>query len=93
VTQRLQQKYFANFHTDMQNALPRFALTGFDQAFFFLKGFHKYGKSFNGAAGMFGYPPVQTPLQFERYGNGGLRNKMLMFVHYKPEHMVETIKF
>lgn len=93
VTQRLQQRYRADFRADMSVSLPRFALTGFDHAFFFLKGFHKYGKSFNGAAGMFGYPPVQTPLQFERYGNGGLRNKTLMFVHYRPDHIVETIKF
>jgi hypothetical protein len=92
-TKRLEQKFRWNFHTDMQNVLPRFALTGFDHAYFFLRGFHKYGKSFNGAVGMFGYPPVQTPLQFERYGNGGLRNKTLLFVHYRPEHMVETIKF
>ena len=42
---------------------------------------------------MFGYPPVQTPLKFERYGNGGLRNRTMMFIHYQPEHTVETIKF
>ena len=92
-TQRLQQKYRANFRADMPTQLPRFALTGFDHAYFFLRGLHKYGKSFNGAAGMFGYPPVQTPLQFERYGNGGLRNRAFLFVHYKPDHLVETIKF
>ena len=92
-TQRIQQKYRWNFHTDMQNILPRFAITGFDHAYFFLMGLHRYGKSFNGAAGMFGYPPVQTPLQFERYGNGGLRNNTQLFVHYMPEHLVETIKF
>jgi hypothetical protein len=92
-TKRLEQKYRWNFHADMQNLLPRFAITGFDHAYFFLRGLHKYGKSFNGAAGMFGYPPVQTPLQFERYGNGGLRNKTLLFVHYMPDHIVETIKF
>ena len=92
-TKRLEQKFRWNFHSDMQNVLPRFAITGFDHAYFFLRGLHKYGKSFNGAAGMFGYPPVQTPLQFERYGNGGLRNKTLLFVHYMPDHIVETIKF
>lgn len=92
-TQRLQQKYRWNFHADMQNLLPRFAITGFDHAYFFLRGLHKYGKSFNGAAGMLGYPPVQTPLQFERYSNGGLRNNTLLFVHYKPDHLVETIKY
>ena len=92
-TGRLEQKYRWNFHVDMQNALPRFALTGFDHAYFFLKGLHKYGKEFNGAAGMFGYPPVQTPLVFERMGNGGLQNHSLLFVHYTPEHRVETVKF
>ena len=92
-TQRFERKYRQNFRSDMQNALPRFAITGFDHAFFFLKGLHKYGKSFNGADGMFGYPPVQTPLKFERYGNGGLRNRTMMFIHYQPEHTVETIKF
>ena len=42
---------------------------------------------------MLGYEPVQTPLKFDRYGNGGLRNRMLELVHYKPDHKVETIKF
>jgi len=92
-TERLEQKYRWNFHADMQMALPRFALTGFDHAYFFISGLHKYGKTFNGAAGMFGYPPVQTPLAFERVGNGGLQNISLMFVHYTPEHRVETVRF
>jgi hypothetical protein len=92
-TERLEQKYRWNFHSDMQQALPRFALTGFDHAFFFLKGLHKYGKTFNGAAGMFGYAPVQTPLVFERMGNGGLQNHSLLFVHYTPKHRIETVKF
>lgn len=92
-TQRFERKYRQNFRSDMQSSLPRFAITGFDHAYFFLKGLHKYGKSFNGADGMFGYPPVQTPLKFERYGNGGLRNKTMMFIHYQPEHTVEAIKF
>ena len=92
-TERLEQKYRWNFHSDMQQALPRFALTGFDHAFFFLKGLHKYGKTFTGTAGMFGYAPVQTPLVFERMGNGGLQNHSLLFVHYTPKHRIETVKF
>lgn len=91
-TQRLEQKYRWNFHSDIQHALPRFALTGFDHAFFFLKGLHKYGKSFNGAAGMFGYPPVQTPLMFERLGNGGFQNRSVSLVHYTTDHRMEMIR-
>jgi hypothetical protein len=91
-TTRLEQKYRWNFHSDMQNALPRFALTGFDHAYFFLRGLHKYGKSFNGAAGMFGYPPVQTPLMFERLGNGGFQNRSVSLVHYTTDHRMEMIR-
>jgi len=92
-TARFEQKYRWNFHQDMMQSLPRFAMTGFDHAVFFLMGLHKYGRDFNGAAGSFGYAPVQTPLQFERMGNGGLQNRSMVFVHYMPEHRIETIRF
>ena len=92
-TARLEQKYRWNFHADMMQSLPRFALTGFDHACYFLMGLHQYGKDFNGAQGPSGYPPVQTPLTFERMGNGGLQNHSMVFVHYTPEHRVETINF
>lgn len=88
---RLQQKFRWNFHTDMQNSLPRFAITGFDHAYFFLMGLHREGKNFLGEKSNPDY--VQTPLRFERYGNGGLRNCTQLFVHYTPDHRVETIKF
>ena len=92
-TLRVQQKYRWNFHQDMMNAQPRFAITGFDHGMFFLQGFHQYGKDFTGAPGILGYEPVQTPLKFERIANGGLRNRSLYFVHYMPEHRLETISF
>lgn len=92
-TQRVQQKYRWNFHQDMMDALPRFAITGFDHAMFFLQGFHRYGKDFTGAPGTLTYEPVQTPLRFGRIGNGGLQNRGLLFVHYLPEQRVETINF
>ncbi len=92
-TERIMQKYRWNFHQDMIPALPRFALTGFDHAYFFLRGLHKYGMDFDGAAGRFGYPPVQTPLKFERIGNGGLQNKAYMFIHYKPDHQIDILNY
>lgn len=92
-TKRIELKYRWNFHADMMNSLPRFAITGFDHAFYFIKGLHMYGKHFTGASGMVGYPPIQTPLQFERNGQGGQENRNIMFIHYTPEKRVETIKF
>ena len=87
------QKYRANFHQNMQNYHQRFAITGFDQAYFFIKGLHLYGKHFTGASGMVGYTPIQTPLRFERVGNGGLQNRAMMFVHYTKDNRIETINF
>jgi hypothetical protein len=92
-TERIMTKYRWNYHTDMMNALPRFAITGFDHAYFLLKGFHIYGKNFTGGSGMVGYTPIQTPLHFERIGNGGLKNHSMIFVHYLPARHTETIIF
>lgn len=93
-TERIMLKYRWNFHCDMMsNALPRFAITGFDHAYFLLKGIHIYGKNFSGGAGMVGYNPIQTPLHFERIGNGGLKNRSMIFVHYLPERRTEPIYF
>ena len=92
-TNLIQKNYRQYFGQDMINSLPRFAITGFDHAVFFLRGLHKYGKTFDGAAGRFGYQPIQTPLKFERIGNGGLQNRAYMFVHYKPDHTIETINY
>jgi hypothetical protein len=92
-TMRLEQKYRSNFRQEMMTSQPRFALTGFDHTMYFVQGFKRYGKSFTGAPGMVAYEPVQTPLKFDRIGNGGLRNESLVFVHYLPEHRMETINF
>lgn len=93
LTERLMHKYRWNFRQDMMNTFPRFGLTGFDHAMFFLRGLHKYGMSFDGAAGRFGYQPSQTPLKFERVGEGGYQNRAYLFIHYKPDHTVETVNY
>ena len=94
-TRRLEKKYEATFGLKMQqDALPRFAITGFDHAVFFLRGLHKYGKTFDGAAARFGYQPVQTPLRFEQVkAGGGYQNHAYMFVHYKTDGNIETINY
>jgi len=91
-TRRIETKYRWNFHEAMMEALPRFAITGFDQAYYFIKGMLTMGDSFVGARGTVGYRPIQTPLRFERTGNGGLRNKALLLIHYKPNQRVEKIE-
>ncbi len=90
---RMRTKYRWNFHQDMQSYHQRFGIIGFDHAFFMIKGLHMYGDHFTGASGMVGYTPIQSPLRFERIGNGGLQNKAILFVHYTTENRLETISF
>ncbi len=90
---RIKTKYRWNFHQEMQNYHQRFGVIGFDHAFFMIKGLHMYGDHFTGASGMVGYTPIQTPLKFERIGNGGLQNRAILFVHYTPENRIETVSF
>ena len=92
-TARFKQKYRWNFHQDMQNYHQRYAVTGFDHAYFFIKGLHMYGQNFTGASGMVGYSPYQTPLHFERLSGGGLQNRARLFVHYTKDQRIETINF
>ena len=93
-TARIELKYRWNFHSDMLQALPRFAITGFDHAYYFIKGLSMYGDKFNGAAGVVGYTPIQTPLRFVRVNAaGGYRNNSMLFVHYTPGHKIETLYY
>ena len=91
--EHFKKKYRWNFHQDMQPYHQRYAVTGFDQAYFMIKGLHMYGTNFTGASGMVGYTPLQTPLHFERIGNGGMQNRAILFVHYTNDNKIETINF
>ena len=91
--EHFKKKYRWNFHQDMQPYHQRYAVTGFDQAYFMIKGLHMYGSHFTGASGTVGYTPLQTPLHFERIGNGGMQNRAILFVHYTQDNKIETINF
>ena len=94
LTQQLEQKYRKWFNSDMQPSLPRFAITGFDQANFFLKGLHQYGADFKGLKSQNGYSHLQTPLNFKQTNAmGGMQNEAFMLVHYTPDNRVESINY
>ena len=89
----VERNYRQWFKSDMRQALPRFALTGFDHAQFFIRGLHKYGDRFNGTQQQNTYTPLQTPLKFKRVGTGGMQNESFMLVHYKPNRTLESISY
>ena len=92
-TQSLTRSYRQWFKTDMQNALPRFALTGYDYAQFFLRGFAKYGKAFRGVKNQNSWKAVQVPLRFKQVGAAGMQNDFFQLVHFMPNGNVEAISY
>lgn len=93
-TEAFESSYRKWFKSDMQTALPRFALTGYDHACFFIGGEHARGKSFRGTKGQSTYRPLQTPLKFEYASpNGGMRNNAFMLVHYMSSCRIESISY
>ena len=79
----------------MQLAIPRFAITGYDHAQFFLRGMHQHGASFKGTKGESTYIPLQTPLKFKPVGDvgGGMQNSVFMLIHYKPNLSIEAVNY
>lgn len=92
-TQSLTRSYRQWFKTDMQNALPRFALTGYDYAQFFLRGLAKYGKAFRGVKNQNSWKAVQAPLRFKQVGAAGMQNDFFQLVHFMPNGNVEAISY
>ncbi len=92
-TKWVEKNYTNRFNATMDpNNLPRFALTGFDHACFFIGGLSQFGKNFTGAKGQATYKPVQTPLKFRQVGKG-YKNISYMFVHYKYDRTVESVNY
>ena len=91
--QRLENNYNKSFSVGMLDAIPKFAITGFDQAMFFIDGLHKVGKSFNGTKGENHYQSLQTPFNFKAYANGGMQNCNFMLIHYTYDHNIESITY
>ena len=92
-TANLERSYKNWFKSDMRQALPRFAITGYDHAQFFIRGIHKYGDKFVGIKQQNVYTPLQTPLRFRYVQGGGMQNSAFMLVHYKPNRTIESISY
>ena len=75
------------------DALPRFALTGYDHTMFFIRGIRLYGSQFVGTAAQAGYKPLQTRLNFSRVGQGGYKNSNFQLVHFLPNQTMEAVTY
>lgn len=92
-TAALSQSYQQWFHTPMQQALPRFAITGYDQGQFFLRGLARYGKAFKGTREQNRYRALQSPLVFKQISTAGMQNDYLQLIHFLPNGNIEALSY
>lgn len=92
---QFEQNYKRWFGVDMQNIyIPRFAITGFDHAQFFVRGLWEKGGAFEGAKGESTYNPMQNQLQFiKKSADGGMQNNAFQLVHYNFNNVIETLGY
>lgn len=92
-TQSLETAYQHWFHQPMMIAQPRFAITGYDHAMFFIMGVKNKGKEFTGERQQVNYQPVQTPLNFVKTSKGGYKNRNFQLIHYTFNHQIEAVNY
>lgn len=92
-TKSLEAEYQKWFHVQPMYAYPRFFLTGYDHAQFFLRGLAKYGKAFKGTAGQSTYRPFQTPLVFKQVGDKGMQNDNFQLIHFTTGGRIESLTY
>lgn len=92
-TRQLTQSYTRWFKADMQQALPRFAITGYDQAEFFLRGIARHGKDFKGTKAQTDYKALQVPLRFRQIGGAGMQNDFFQLVHFRTDGALEAVSY
>lgn len=91
--QSFDKAYKSKFGVEMMNALPHFALTGYDQGVFFIGGINKFKSAFMGARNQVYNTPLQTPYHFGKTPNGGFRNEAFMLIHYQTNGGIETFTY
>ena len=92
---QFEQNYQKWFGVELQNHyLPRFAITGYDHAQFFLRGLYEKGSAFSGEMQESSYKPLQTPLRFRSAAEGGgMQNAAFQLVHYNTNMVIDTIGY
>ena len=92
-TKAFNSDYLAKFDQSLLDYMPRFAITGYDHAVYFIRGIKAKGKQFVGDE--IDKNALQTQLHFKRVGgqNGGLQNVGMSFVHYNTNRSISIVSF
>ncbi|MBE6275901.1 MAG: LysM peptidoglycan-binding domain-containing protein [Bacteroides sp.] len=91
---RFTQAYRKWYSKDMANTFPKYGMLGFDTAFFFLQGLHKYGSNFEENMNQMQITPIQTGFKFDRVNNwGGFINRKVFFVNFTKNYELIKLDF
>lgn len=92
--QAFHHKYRRTYSKEIVNRYPKYAILGFDIAYYFLKALHLYGTEMDNRLNEMDYIPLQTGFKFERVNNwGGFINRKVFFVHFSRDFKLQTIDF
>ena len=82
------------YSKDMANTFPKYGMLGFDTAYFFLLGLHKYGSNFEDCMNQMMITPIQTGFKFDRVNNwGGFINRKVFFVNFTKNFELIKLDF
>ena len=82
------------YSKDMANTFPKYGMLGFDTAYFFLLGLHKYGSNFEDNMNQMMITPIQTGFKFDRVNNwGGFINRKVFFVNFTKNFELIKLDF
>ena len=82
------------YSKDMANTFPKYGMLGFDTAYFFLLGLHKYGSNFEENMNQMMLTPIQTGFKFDRVNNwGGFINRKVFFVNFTKNFELIKLDF
>ena len=82
------------YSKDMANTFPKYGMLGFDTAYFFLLGLHKYGSNFEDSMNQMMITPIQTGFKFDRVNNwGGFINRKVFFVNFTKNFELIKLDF
>ncbi len=82
------------YSKDMANTFPKYGMLGFDTAYFFLLGLHKYGTNFEENMNQMMITPIQTGFKFDRVNNwGGFINRKVFFVNFTKNFELIKLDF
>lgn len=88
-----QKKFQQNFGKPMQVNYPRFAVMGFDMAYYFMHGIATLGDEFEDKQHRLEYAPLQNPMKFTQENeNAAFVNRNVMLINFTPEQKIITIE-